>query len=82
MIAMINIEACKSMPAPSIATEPMAAVTEYFEWLRTINARAVTREAKVINNCEEALAARGAKASISTPISAPPSTTKIGASNR
>ena len=78
-IAMMRIDACNRTPAPSKATEPIAASVEVS--LRTIMSapKAATNEKSEMKSCEEWRAARGAKASISTPISAPANTIRIGA---
>ena len=76
---MIRIDACNKTPAPSKATDPIAASVEVS--LRTIMRapKAATSEKSEMKSCEEWRAARGANASINTPMSAPANTIRIGA---
>ena len=79
MIAIINIDPCSNTPAPSKVTDAIAAVVDAPLRTRISEAKESTSVAKVIKSCEPARALRGANASMSTPISAPPSTIRIGA---
>ena len=79
MIEMTRIDACSNIPAPSKVTDSIAAVVEALFRTRISEASERTSAVKVMKSCELARAERGAKASISTPISAPARTISIGA---
>ena len=76
---MSKIDPCNNTPAPSKVTDSIAAVVDAPLRTRISEAKESANVAKVIKSCELARALRGANASISTPISAPPSTIRIGA---